>query len=249
MLEENKTVLEYWDKDDVESMYDKNLLEAEIQLIKNQLRPNTKILDAGCGEGEGTLEYAKIFNSTIHAVDFSDVRLKKARERLKGFDNITFKKVDFLEEYNLDNDFDFIISQRFLINLMEWRNQSKVLLDLMSRLKIDGKLLLLEGSLRGVEELNNFRSIIGLDPISVRWHNLFFDDELLLTFMNKNGFKLIDIKGLGSYFFLTRGIKPFFDKKLEWDSEFNKIAATNEMEKTLDLGLKFSRLKLWVFQK
>jgi len=230
-------------------MYDKYLLEAEIQLIKNQLIPNTKILDAGCGEGEGTHEYAKIADSIIHAADFSDVRLKKASQRLRGYDNISLKKVDFLGEYILDNDYDFIISQRFLINLITWDNQSKVLMDLMSRLKIGGKLLLLEGSRSGVEELNNFRSIWGLDPISVKWHNLFFDDDFLLTFMNNNGFKLIDHKGLGSYFLLTRGIKPIIDKKLEWNSEFNKIAATNKIENILDIGLKFSRLKLWVFQK
>lgn len=248
MIRENQSILNYWDKDDIESMYDKNLLNAEIQIIKGQLQPNTKILDAGCGEGEGTYVYSKIPGVTIHATDFSDVRLKKAGDRLCGSNNVLLKKVDFLEEYNLDHDYDFVISQRFLINLMEWRLQSKVLLDFMHMLKHGGKLILLEGSQNGVDELNNFRSIWGLDPISVKWHNLFFDDDVLVSFMKQNGFKLIDQKGLGSYFLLTRGIKPNLDKELSWDCEFNRIAATEKIEEILNIGLKFSRLKLWVFE-
>ena len=53
-IHNEKGVLEYWNRDDVESMYDKNLLKLEIQLIKQRLTKNSKILDAGCGEGEGS---------------------------------------------------------------------------------------------------------------------------------------------------------------------------------------------------
>src|SRR5688572_19882676 len=120
-------VLNYWNDDNVESMYDKHLLNGEIQLIKSKLTKNVKILDAGCGEGEGTLEYAQIPGSIIHAVDFSDTRLKKAKERLKDCKNIVFKKVDFLGSYDLDKDYDFIISQRFLINIMDFETQLKVI--------------------------------------------------------------------------------------------------------------------------
>ncbi|MHB8904502.1 MAG: class I SAM-dependent methyltransferase [Melioribacteraceae bacterium] len=249
MVQDNQSILNYWDKYDIESMYDKNLLNAEIQIIKSQLQPNTKILDAGCGEGEATLAYSNVSGTTIHAADFSDVRLKKAGDRLRGSNNVLLKKVDFLGEYDLNHDYDFVISQRFLINLMEWRLQSKVLLDFMSMLKPDGKLILLEGSQNGVEELNNFRSIWGLEPIKVKWHNLFLDDGVLISFMQQNGFKLTDQKGLGSYFLLTRGIKPNLDKELKWNCEFNRIAATDKIEETLNMGIKFSRLKLWVFKK
>ena len=60
MMHDNEEVLEHWNRDDVESMYDKHLLNAEIELIKRRITPNTKILDAGCGEGEGTLAYSAI---------------------------------------------------------------------------------------------------------------------------------------------------------------------------------------------
>jgi hypothetical protein len=67
--------------------------------------------------------------------------------------------------------------------------------------------------------------------------------------MQQNGFKLTDQKGLGSYFLLTRGIKPNLDKDLEWNCEFNRVASTKKIGEAMNVGVRFSRLKLWVFQK
>ena len=74
-IHNSQEVLKYWNQDDVESMYDKNLLNLEIKLIKKRITEKSKILDAGCGEGEGTLEYSKIPGVKVHAVDFSETRL------------------------------------------------------------------------------------------------------------------------------------------------------------------------------
>ena len=141
--------------------------------------------------------------------------------------------MDFLGEYELEQDYDFIISQRFLINLMEWDLQKKVLLRFKKMLKVGGVFLMLEGSTEGVEQLNNFRMIYNLKPINVKWHNLFFNDKDLVNFMNEAGFKLLEIKGLGTYFFLTRGLRLFFHDKLNWDHEFNAISAFNETKSML----------------
>jgi ubiquinone/menaquinone biosynthesis C-methylase UbiE len=249
MVHNNKEVLDYWNQENTESMYDKHLLENEIRLIRQQLRPGSRILDAGCGEGEGTLEYASIENCTIHAVDFSETRLKKAGERLRNLSGITLKKVDFLGDYSLEGNYDFIISQRFLINLMEWKLQQKVLSDFYALLRPGGKFLMLEGSIQGVEELNQARKIYNLPEIPVKWHNLFFNDNVLEQFMADKGFNLSLKTGLGTYFFLTRCIRPCFDKDLSWDSEFNRISSGQDLSHMLDLGGKFSRLKLWVFEK
>lgn len=249
-MNNNKDALEYWNDETVESMYDKHLLNAETQLIKQHISENAKILDAGCGEGEGTLVYSRIPGVTIDAADFSDTRLKKAAQRLAGCENVTLKKVDFLGGYSLDIDYDLIISQRFLINITEWRLQQKVLLDLMSLLKMGGKLIMLEGSKQGVDSLNKFRSFWELDPIPVKWHNFFLDDDLLTEFMSKNGFKLIGKDGLGTYFLLTRGLRPIFDEDLKWDCDFNRIAAKTTVSNTLGIDdTNFSRLKLWIFKK
>lgn len=248
-MHNNDEVLEYWERDDVESMYDKYLINAEIGLIKSLICPHSKILDAGCGEGEGTLQYAAIPNVLIHAVDFSETRLRKAKINLKDINNVTLKKVDFLGDYVLDNNYDIIISQRFLINLMDWNLQKKVISDFMNFLQPGGQLLLLEGSENGTEELNSLRSIFGLPEIPIKWHNLFFDDEQLNNFINEQGYKITNIFGLGEYFFLTRGIRPYFDKNLNWDAEVNRISVNKDLRTLINFNTKFSRLKLWVIKK
>ena len=249
MVHNNKEVLAHWDNPDVESMYDKYLINIEINLINSKITEESKILDAGCGEGEGTYIYSQKKNVTVHAADFSETRLLKAKERLSNMSNVELMHIDFLSEYNVDHDYDYIISQRFLINLMEWELQKKVILDLVKHLKKGGKLLMLEGSEDGVNNLNNVRSFFGLEPIPVKWHNLFFKNDIFESFINENNLKIIEKDGLGEYFLLTRGIRPYFDKELDWNNEFNKISADTDLKKILNLKDKFARLVLWVIEK
>jgi SAM-dependent methyltransferase len=246
---DREQALAYWNDSAVESMNDKHLLNAEIELIGGQIQEGAKILDAGCGEGEGTLAYSAIAGTVVHAVDFSETRLQKARRRLRGRPNVICKLVDFLGQYELDSDYDVVISQRFLINLTEWRLQQQVLLGLASLLRAGGRLVVLEGSRQGVASLNEFRAAFGLEPIPVRWHNLFLDDGALIDFMREHRYRLVTEAGLGSYFLLTRGVRPMFDQTLNWDCEFNRLAAASRIEKLLGLGSRFSRQKLWVFEK
>lgn len=249
MVHNNKEVLEYWERDEVESMYDKHLLSAEIAMIARRLSPQSKILDAGCGEGEGTLIYASMPEVTVHGADFSDARLNKAKNRLSEIENVSLRRVDFLQDnLPLDSDYDFVISQRFLINLMEWELQKKVLYKLINMVRAGGRLILLEGSVQGVNELNAFRACWGLPPIPIKWHNLFFDDSALMQFMLSSRCKLVESDGLGTYFLLTRGIRPVFDKELNWESDFNRVSAGEELKSIFDMGSRFSRLKLFVFE-
>lgn len=242
-------VLSHWENKEVESMYDKYLLKAEIELIRNRIPEGSKILDAGCGEGEGTLAYAKIPRIQIHAADFSETRLQKAKVRLSDYENVQFKKVDFAGEYHLDHDYDFVVCQRFLINITDWEIQKEILLNLMSMLKQGGRLIMLEGYLQGVDALNQIRAQWGLADIPVQWHNLFFDDTKLIPFMKLHGFTLVEVDGLGEYFFLTRGIRPTLQDNLNWDCDFNKAAAAMAVKEMMGFRDKFSRLKLWVFEK
>lgn len=249
MTHDRERVLGYWDRDDVESMYDKHLLASEIDLIRRRIPPGSKVLDAGCGEGEGTLAYASIRGVRIHAADFSTTRLAKARVRLQACPNVELRHVDFLGQYTLDADYDVVVSQRFLINLLDRQLQERVLLDLMGLLRPGGRLLMLEGWEEGVASLNAFRACLGLEPIPVKWHNLFFEHERLVTFMASHGFRLVDEDGLGAYFLLTRGVRPALDVDLDWDCEFNRRAALPATAGALALGSRFSRLKLWAFEK
>lgn len=250
MAYDHDEILAYWNTAAVESMYDKHLLASEIRLIRGHLRPGARILDAGCGEGEGTLEYSRVENVAVVAADFSDTRLSKAAERLEGRPNVELRKVDFLRPPPLEPVFDFVISQRFLINLTDWELQQTALLNLMGCLAVGGRLLMLEGSTVGVAELNSLRELLRLPAIPVKWHNRFFDDDQLVLFMRERGYEHLATEGIGAYLLLTRAIRPFFERDaVEWDCEFNALAASTDVDRCLQLGSRFSRLKLWVFQR
>lgn len=230
-------------------MYDKFLLNNEISLLSNYIPEGSKILDAGCGEGEGTAIYSKISGVTVMGVDFSDTRLLKAGERLKDKHNVAFKKVDFTKDYKLDTDFDIVISQRFIINITDWSLQQKIIINLINHLKDGGRLLLMEGYLKGTLNLNKFRNEMGLPDIPIPWHNMFLDEELLKKLMADNGVELEYEDGLGSYYLLTRGVRPALESNTNWDSEFNKMASSYKIKELLNIGEEFSRVKLWVFKK
>ena len=225
---DHDAILNHWNTSTVESMYDKNLLEGEIRLIKRFISPGDKLLDAGCGEGEGTLAYASIDGVTICAADFSETRLEKAAKRLNQCPNVRLEKIDFTRPYELERDFDTIVSQRFLINITDQALQMDILSNLLQLVKPGGRLVLMEGCKQGTAELNRFRNLMGLPDINIPWHNRFLDDTQLKTFMNQNGAFLECEDGQGSYYLLTRGLRPLFESDLSWDSPFNQKASEPE---------------------
>ncbi len=246
----NKDIFDYWNEESVSSMYDKFLIQLEINLISHYIEGGVKILDAGCGEGEGTLAYSKFNNVIIHGADFSETRLVKARSSLKNCNNVKLIQADFLHNLeSLDFDYDIIITQRFLINLIHWENQKIVLQKLSERLNPGGKLLLLEGSVEGNKNLNEFRALLSMDEIPVKWHNSYIEDKKLELYLTEKRFRLQEIRGLSSYYLLTRGVRPYFDENLNWESEFNKLSASSEISKLFGNDTQFSKTKLWVFIK
>jgi SAM-dependent methyltransferase len=253
--------LDYWNDPNVESMYDKHLLRLEIESIKEQLKQEDYVLDVGCGEGEGTLEYAKVVRA-VHAIDFSSTRLQKAMERFAAAGKTAqFDRIDMLDNNPTScgcspkvvipsRNYDVVISQRFLINLPSWEKQQEVLAELCFKLVSGGRLILLEGSKQGTEQLNKARELIGMQPIPVRWHNVFIDDYDLGTFMVDGlGMKFRLGTGFGAYFVGTRLFAPLMDNNHTWDSPINERAASIDFAKFMRIGNLCSRLKLWVFVK
>ena len=124
---DKEQVLNYWEDQNVESMYDKHLLEREIEMIKKYLAKGIKVLDVGCGEGEATKVYSSIKGIKIHAIDFSNTRLMKAKERMRDKNNVVFKQIDLTSnDYQLDNDYDEKRDAEFIKSFYkEWQDIKK----------------------------------------------------------------------------------------------------------------------------
>lgn len=227
-------------------MYDKVLLASESREIAKHIPPLSRVCDAGCGEGEGTAEYAAKALE-VEAFDNSDTRLAMAKARLAGSSNIVFYKQDVREPFGVGGRFEVVVSQRVLINLSSWEEQKKAFDNMVRATK--KRLILSEGSNNGVGALNAFRGLYGLPPIPVPSHNRFLDDDELLNHAHRSGLMLVESVGLGAFYLLTRGVQPVLKSEFHWASMFNMISSGDDVKKLLPSLDKFARVKIWVFDK
>jgi len=94
------------------------------------IRKNSKVLDVGCGDGYTTLNIVKyITDAHFIGIDYSANMIKNANENLKNYpslaENVSFKvgvAINIFDLFDL-NEFDFILSDRCLINLGTSKNQ------------------------------------------------------------------------------------------------------------------------------
>lgn len=148
-------------------------------LIKSY-RPG-RVLDVGCGNGYSTKLYANSFpNIEFIGIDYSEKMIQQANK--SPVKNCNFVIGDVLNTNLLpEGVFDLIITQRCLQNLTDYESQQQAINNLISKKSIHGALLLMECSKDGVEQLNRFRTKMGLKPFEniEPWHNNFFHDNKL----------------------------------------------------------------------
>lgn len=96
------------------------------------------ILDAGCGDGYGSLKLAELGYDVL-GLDISEEMIAKAQERVKPGLSLSFEKRDVLKLPFFDGKFQGIMA----VNLIEWTSSPRETLQLFHRLlKNDGVLAL-----------------------------------------------------------------------------------------------------------
>ena len=96
----------------------------------------------------------------------------------ESLNNISFKVADAINigKYFEPESFDFILSDRCLINLETSKNQYDAIRQISSLIKPRGYYIAIENFTEGQNNLNEARKKMGLNEIPVRWHNLFFNE-------------------------------------------------------------------------
>jgi ubiquinone/menaquinone biosynthesis C-methylase UbiE len=124
-----------------------------------------------------------------------------------------------------EDTFDVVISERCLINLMSWEEQQKAMCEIKRVLKKGGRYLMIEGTSGGLDKLNNMRESYGLHRIEKHWHNLLFDDDMLMTFLKKH-FNNKEIISLGTYYFISRVVHPLMvlPDEPKFEAKINEVA-------------------------
>jgi tRNA (cmo5U34)-methyltransferase len=122
-------------------------------------KPQRRVLDLGCGDGIITHELLKADeNLSATLVDGSADMLEKAKERLKGFNNVCFISASFQEILSrniLQADFDFIVSSLSIHHLT--KDEKELLFQKMySCLNSDGYFLNVDVILAPTESLEQW---------------------------------------------------------------------------------------------
>ena len=219
----------------------------------SKLSNNSKILEIGCGNGLLYENIRKNLNVDQYVgTDFVSELINCCNSKILN-SNDGFIQLDMTEVNNntFDIDFDFIISKRAIQNVLDKSLQFEVIDNFGYFLKQNGIMILIESSEDALQNINQERSKYGLKKINSPFHNLFFDDEMLIQHNFKN-VELLELNPFSSdFYFITRIIysrlaKEYLNEPPNYDHPLEKIALTmsNKLS-TKD----YSQLKCYTFIK
>jgi SAM-dependent methyltransferase len=225
--------------------------ELEITSIIPYIPKDGVGIDIGCGSAYGTDEFSEHCKSIVCS-DFSENMIELAKQNHSSNPKLSFRVEDVVNHVEEENIYDFAISQRCLINILDVKNQYKSIDNIHKKLKVGGLYIMLEGSKNGREELNRLRVEAGLPPMPDVEFNLDFEeDDLLLHCSYK--FKMVRIEYLGFYDYISRVVYPLIvsPEQPKYESPinkylYNKLTGNDIMNDTM---CDCSRTFLYVMEK
>lgn len=222
----------------------------EIEALSDFFRDGLDVMEFGCGSGVTALELAHRFSIKLDAYDYSESMVIAARE-LAASKNATsavkFAVGDITAPPFIEKKYDIVFTERMVINLSGWEVQRTAIETLCKYLKPGGKLLLLENSVEGLEQINKLRSIVGLEIIAAPWHNIYLDDGKLKS-LHVDGCVLTQIIPYSStYYFLSRVVNAWLAKLDGHEPLYD--APINQLALSLPAIGDCAQGKIWVFEK
>lgn len=177
------------------------------------LPPGAVVADIGCGDGNTLMRLAADCpDLRFRGYDYAAGMVEAASARLAGEPGLS-GRVDFeqadatrLDEVIGDAALDVVTTDRCLINLTSPEAQANAIAGIARTLKPGGHYFAIENFIEGQDALNAARDAVGLDPIAIRWHNLFFTEP---TFREAAApyFDKVEVEDFSSaYYYATRVI-------------------------------------------
>jgi len=192
------------------TIQDMRTREMEVAAVSSYVRDKQHVLEVGCGNGYVASRLVTQFDIDLEAFDFSADLIAHAKQQdLSGArGRATFAVGDALT-YDKQNAFDLVFSVRCLQNLVSWEDQQKGLRNVVAALTTGGEYVMAECFWTGLNNLNEARAELDLDPIPESWHNNFFDEEETIGFMQSIGCRYVDQNPfLSGYYFGSRVLLP-----------------------------------------
>jgi ubiquinone/menaquinone biosynthesis C-methylase UbiE len=171
---------------------------------------DSRVLDAGCGDGGTLFALAEALGCTLTGSDYSTAMIDLALQKLAGRPNprLNFSLADVREIGTVfaPESFDFVSTDRCLINLESNDEQFAAIEALADLLRPAGYYLAIENFIEGNDRLNQLRSLYGLPPIKIRWHNRFFHEAAFVAHAKRHFRTVEKFDFSSSYYFATRVI-------------------------------------------
>jgi ubiquinone/menaquinone biosynthesis C-methylase UbiE len=187
-------------------------------LMARAARP-MRVLDLGCGNGIALTRMLPLSrdNDLFWGIDFSPELLEIARSR--NLPRCTHTQGDARDLAFESGFFDFAYTERCLINILDGESQETALNEIARVLKPGGTYLMIECFNDGLENSNKARADCGLPPISVAYHNKYFDKRAFLDAIRPT-FEIVESQSefampsnfLSSYYFVSRVLYPALTK-------------------------------------
>lgn len=218
---------------------DTHFRDLEIASILRYLKDGASVLDVGCGNGFSTFAFArKLPRMRCIGIDYSESMIDFAARAMKKEKpsvqkRLAFAVGDVLKLSSVPElrgkKFDYIVSERCLINLANWKEQARAMLEMKKLLKKGGRIILTENTQEGLARLNTLRKQFDLSPITVRWHNYYMPEKKLMAFARTH-FTLESVENIGNlYYILSRvahaALAKLEGKEPDYLHPINKIAS------------------------
>lgn len=111
----------------------------------------------------------------------------------------------------LDGEFDIVITERVVINLLSWPEQHQALKIIASLLKPGGRYIMVESFSEPWLQMNEARKEMGLPPVAQSAHNRFLNEKVTVA-LSKVGVREVKAQmpanSLSTHFYLTRVFHP-----------------------------------------
>jgi len=202
------------------------LREIEARVVRDAISahiPST-VMDLGCGDGRTTLKCAETFPAiTFHGFDYAAHMIGNAKQNLfkAKLENVFFDVGDVLDEIKYNAD--FIFTTRCLINLTSWDAQQKAIKNIRDCLAADGIYLMIENFVESQAQFNCIREEFSLPEIPIRDHNLFFERDILMSFLKKNFDVISEVNISSQYYLVSRVIYSSICAALGVEPDYNDI--------------------------
>lgn len=237
------------------SWSDLPVMDLEIAQIAKYLDDGDQILDVGCANGFSTIHYATSRAVNVLGVDYIPEMIEGARQHLATLagelrERLSFDVGDATNLALPDQKYDKVVIVRVIINLGDWPNQLKGILECCRVLKSGGLLLMSEATLQGWQRLNAFRNEWKLEDIPMPGFNNYLDEDQVVAALQTQ-MELQEIVNFASTYFVgTRVLKPLLarasgldidvaDPNMEWNRWFSQMPAIGD----------YGTQKLFVFRK